>query len=500
MTPPKAKVPAAPTAEPAVQTGVLSSAPVGFATDTVKGQAESVEFSTKELAHAAMVRARAALVLEHPFFGSLALRLKLREDATCRDLWTDGKVLGYNPVYASTLPEDKLIGAQAHELLHLACAHHLRRKGRDEQLWNKACDYAINGILLEAGFALPGGFLFSPEYATLPVDSIYSILSKMLEDETHGGASSMQDKEAASNPDASGAAKLDDGTELDGTSQQSSQAKDAAEEGAESATSKSSTGKIVEAAEDGRAEEDVAFHGEVRDTPGLQAGETSNAAQKKAEEDLDIALTQATGRALNMGSLPAGISRLVAERLRPTLDWRALLQRFLEDCAASDYSWSNPNRRYIFQDIYLPSRRDPQIPHIVLAVDASGSIDEAALEAFCAELSSILDVYDTTLTVLFHDTKVQSTHTFSRADLPLRLVPVGGGGTDYRPVGDYLLEQNLEPSCMLWFTDLECSLFPEAPSCPLLWVVTGNAAERPAHEFSLHGRPPFGECISLNSI
>ena len=37
-------------------------------------------------AHLAMIRARAALVLAHPFFGSIALRLTLKPDPTCSDL------------------------------------------------------------------------------------------------------------------------------------------------------------------------------------------------------------------------------------------------------------------------------------------------------------------------------------------------------------------------------------------------------------------------------
>ena len=61
----------------------------------------------------------------------------------------------------------------------------------------------------------------------------------------------------------------------------------------------------------------------------------------------------------------------------------------------------------------------------MLAVDSSGSVDDTLLEIFCAELSGILEDYDTLLTVLFHDTQVQSAQTFTRQDLPLRLAPVG---------------------------------------------------------------------------
>ena len=123
-----------------------------------------------------MRRARSALVLDHPFFGVLALRLRLREDTTCRDLWTDGLTLAYNPAFAATIPEAALVGAQAHEVLHLAFNHHLRRQDRDKDLWNRACDLAVNQILLEAGFSLPQGFFHDAAYAAMAAEEIYAEL------------------------------------------------------------------------------------------------------------------------------------------------------------------------------------------------------------------------------------------------------------------------------------------------------------------------------------
>ena len=46
-------------------------------------------------------------------------------------MWTDGKNLRFNPAYAATLPEARLVAAQAHEIMHLVFGHHLRRKGRE---------------------------------------------------------------------------------------------------------------------------------------------------------------------------------------------------------------------------------------------------------------------------------------------------------------------------------------------------------------------------------
>lgn len=69
-----------------------------------------------------------------------------------------------------------------------------------------------------------------------------------------------------------------------------------------------------------------------------------------------------------------------------------------------------------------------------LAVDCSGSVDAATLAYFMAELAGVLDAYDTTLAILFHDSQVHGPELRTRMDRDAPLTPVGGGGTDYRPV------------------------------------------------------------------
>ena len=137
-----------------------------------------------------MIRARAALVLDHPFFGSIALRLTLKPDPSCDDLWTDGRTLGFNPSYAAALSDAALMGAQAHEIMHLACAHHVRREGRDATLWNKACDFVVNQLLLDAGFSLPQGAMHDPAYAGLSVEALYSKLTRLQDEAPNSGTGS----------------------------------------------------------------------------------------------------------------------------------------------------------------------------------------------------------------------------------------------------------------------------------------------------------------------
>ena len=77
-----------------------------------------------------IARARTALVLKHPFFATLALRLEPREDINCETAWTDGTVMAYNPDYVDQLPLDELCGLCAHIVMPPVCGHHVRRNGR----------------------------------------------------------------------------------------------------------------------------------------------------------------------------------------------------------------------------------------------------------------------------------------------------------------------------------------------------------------------------------
>jgi predicted metal-dependent peptidase len=106
-----------------------------------------------------ITKARAGLILDAPFFGSLALRTKLIEDPDCETAWINGPEMGFNPGYIEGLSLDQAKGLLGHEVMHLAAAHHARRQDRNAKKWNMATDAAINGILERSGFILPPGHI-----------------------------------------------------------------------------------------------------------------------------------------------------------------------------------------------------------------------------------------------------------------------------------------------------------------------------------------------------
>ena len=453
------------------------------------GEGQGAECAREAMA--IMRRVRARLVTEHPFFGDIALHLEFKADPACRDMWTDGRILGFNPLYATTIREEKLAGAQAHEVLHLAFGHHVRRKKREKRLWNRACDLAINSILLKAGFSLPDGFLFDADFAGKSADEIYDILvARSMESRKEGRAASgrneapngeqNQDSPAGRGKDGLGSSSLNNG---DGE-ERSEDGQRVRQEGrgVVPVAGKASRGKSAQ----GKIER---FDGEVRDFPESETdGRGSGDNENKAQREADILFSRAVNRARHMGSLPAGIEREV-ERVAPAaLDWREILLRFLSTCADSDYTWTVPNRRYVFQDIYMPSRWEQRLEHVVVAVDTSGSVDRATLALFMGELATVLEFFDTRLTVLFHDTKVQGVSSLARGDLPDLLAPVGGGGTDFRPIPKKISDEGIHPACLVWFTDLECNRFPEDPGYPVLWVTPERSGEK----------PPFGTVVFMH--
>lgn len=402
-----------------------------------------------------MTRARVALILKHPFFASLALRMPIKADPACQTAWTNGRVMAFNPDYVNSLTPEQTEGLAAHLVMHPACGHHLRRQGRDRRDWNRACDYVINGILQDVGLRLPAGYLFLEQYHGGSAEAVYQILrGEESDDEDPSG-----EEEAA---------RLDEEERSEGERDQ----------GAGEGRGDDETD------EDKDGSSDPGLSGEVRDDPG----EPGPGESLPPAIDWQRAMIQAALNARDAGRLPAGLERLVSDASAPRMGWRELLQRFILRSARSDYSWLRPNRRHLHHNLYLPSLSNHQLGEIVIAVDTSGSIDDGQLQRFAAEVGTVLEQCPATVHLLYCDLHIVRRELFQPHDPPILLKPFGGGGTDYRPVFAHIEQAGIQPDCLIYLTDLECDLFPERrPGYPVLWLRIGDDGVQ----------PPFGEVVRL---
>ena len=440
-----------------------------------------------------LVKARAALVLDEPFFGALVLRLVPVEDSSCQTMWTDGASLGFNPAFVLSLSPAALKGCLCHEVLHCALSHHARRGARDPGRWNMAADYAVNPLIKDK-FTLPDDVLLSPDFAGLAADEIYS----RLPDESRPpdeGASDDDEAGAVDSEDGGAGRDDDEGNEGPGGSSGGDDAGSGDDsDGAGDDEGGSSGGSGGEDEDGGGAASgpgsgDPGGCGEVRDVPASDGsgGEAAESDLSRAEADWKVAISQAAQVARSMGKLPAGFDRLVDEIISPRVDWRAVLRRFFQASARSDYSWGRPNRRFIHAGIYLPSCRNLELGPVVVGVDASGSISPGSLNAGCGEVSVICEDFRAEVYAVYFDAVVQGVDHFNPEDLPFEMRPRGGGGTDFRPLFEWAEREGVSPSCVIVFTDL-LGTFPEVPPpFPVLWVVEGEA----------FCEVPFGEVLEI---
>lgn len=358
-----------------------------------------------------ILKAKVGLVLEQPFFATLLMRKQIIENPDIKTACVDGTTIQFNPQWVENLSVDEVKGVLAHEVMHVAMLHHVRRNGRDIGKWNQACDYAINGMLKDAKFILPENHLYNPAYDNMSAEDIYKMMP--------------QDDN-------------DDG------------------------------------------DEDPGGCGGVNDAPKEQKSYDQQEAEAKQE------LAQALQIAKQQGSLPVGADVLF-DVLQPKVSWKEVLARFVSEPAKNDYTFSRPNKRYMQQGFILPSLYSLDVGEIVLIVDSSGSMDKEALDRVFTEIHDVAGSFDAHMTVIYVDTEVQGVEEIEPTD-SVDLSPKGGGGTDFVPGFEWLDQHGMIPKSVVYFTDGHCSSFPEEPSYPVLWAVTGG------YKFS----PPFGEVIKID--
>lgn len=127
-----------------------------------------------------LVKARTALVLEHPFVGSIALNMPYEMDHTIPTAATNGKRIKFNPYFIEDLTDEEVKFLVAHECFHPMLEHPFRRGDRNHRKWNQAGDYVINQLLTDEGIGkmIDGGLinksLFDAGKGT--TDGIYNIL------------------------------------------------------------------------------------------------------------------------------------------------------------------------------------------------------------------------------------------------------------------------------------------------------------------------------------
>lgn len=157
---------------------------VGEAIERAGGRVVTTARTTRKLTPA--LKAQRRLINSHPLLGALAIGFDLEEDPrVCQShdirvaaIDVGSRTIWINP--AAGLNEAECLFVFAHELLHAGLNHASRRRGRDPFLWNAACDFVINGWLIEMSIGAPPtlGLLHDSELTGHSAEEIYDQLAR----------------------------------------------------------------------------------------------------------------------------------------------------------------------------------------------------------------------------------------------------------------------------------------------------------------------------------
>ena len=363
-----------------------------------------------------------------PFFGTLALYARFIASDTIPTAATDGQDVYYNPEFMLSLAPAHLDGVLVHEVLHAALDHVFRRGSRDAMRWNQSADIVVNGLIINAGMSLPESALRDSALERFSVEEVYTLLSR--DGDKH------------------------EEVELD----------------------------LLPALADGKADRESEGLGQPRSIAG-QARQDK--VRRQWAEAIDRAASVTRGR--EHGKMPAALERGFGLLQRPRLDWRTLLWRFL---ARAPTDFATFDRRFVHQGLYLETLEAVSL-RVVIGIDTSGSIDQASLEHFLAELHGILRAYPATQAWLFYvDTVAYGPFPIAAGgELPS---PIGGGGTEFAPFFDAADEAGLvaDGTVAVYLTDGEGSFPSEPPNYPVLWIVTPGGIDE--------DRFPFGDVVRMS--
>ena len=363
------------------------------------------------------------LVLSQPFFGSIALRLRVIEDPSCNTFWTDSVSLGYNPAYAESLNRLQIRGVIARSVMHVSNGHCWRMGKREAARWNAATSYAVNPILEEAGFVLPDDSLKDVQFAGRSAEEVYGMLARDDRDQSKPRPTDEEGKPDTSKGDAS-PSRPDLGAEK-------------------------------------------------RPSPCCEVRPYTGEDNDAHEARWKVAIHQAVKAAQMRGSMPGSLEAMVRAAIEPLVDWRACLQRFAQESSATDYSWSHPNRRYMHLGLYMPSLHEETVGDAVFVRDSSGSVFDEIQAQFEAEILAMNEAMQPKrLIVIDCDTRVTQVQIFERGEEVVLKPAMGGGGSIFIDPFRRLEEEGIHPAFLVYLSDLDGTLPSEVPDYPILWATT----------------------------
>jgi len=380
---------------------------------------QPVELSEEELekmreeVHDRVIVARVGLLLRHPFFGNMATRMRVQNcDDWCPTAATDGRNLYYNTQFFNMLTNKQIEFVIAHEILHCVFDHIIRREDRNPRIFNIACDYKVNNLLVrdKIGERVDQIQIFQDfKYDDWTSEEIYDDIYNKYDEEELQALGELLDEH------------ID--WEKDGD-------------------------------KEGEGKNPGKGGGKEKDKKSKRPSYSKEELKKIRDEIKESMITSA--QSAGAGNTPGEIARMIKELTEPKMNWRELLRQQIQSTIKSDFTFSRPSRKGWHTGAILPGMNFMDTIDICIGIDMSGSIGDIQAQDFLGEVKGIMDEYkDYKIKLWCFDTKVYNEEDFS-ADGGQDLTDyeiLGGGGTDFDANWIYMKENDIVPKKFIMFTD-----------------------------------------------
>ena len=121
-------------------------------------------------------KAKAKLLVDYPYFGTLASKLELVINDDIESFKSNGVKLEYREEYLRELELSEIEFILANGAMHSVLAHDMRKNDRSGWLWQMATDIAINDMLLQNGMDMPYGAQYRDRFSGMYAEEIYAEL------------------------------------------------------------------------------------------------------------------------------------------------------------------------------------------------------------------------------------------------------------------------------------------------------------------------------------
>ncbi|MEL6870533.1 MAG: VWA-like domain-containing protein [Pseudomonadota bacterium] len=461
-------------------------------------------------------RAIQTMVEHAPATGGLALWMHHvdvdSDDALPAPVANDGNTIFYAPRFAA-LPFEEQIGWVAHATLHVAFRHVQRRAQLaavigdvDDTLYNACADALINSTLSHLTWLrLPANAVYLDELMQRAFDDEQNVETLLLQWDVERLYRAVDDRRPASR---SSSRQSGDGRNARGNTtvpQQQPSGDQGRTRNDDSGRPNTETApeRHTEAAQDEHSNsEDGPRSAAVRALAAMSDRDLlPGAAGERPEEIADA--TRNWAERLSRGHAADGSFSMLrcisADVPRTRTPWTQVLRRSLSRglIREPELSWSRPARSWLAnRGRTRGGKRMPwepgmvtskSVPRLALILDISGSIDDAMLARFAAQLDAITRQLAAQIIVIAGDDQVrhEALHEPGRSALQSLPALAADGGTDFSPLLEAAAEHR--PDYAVVLTDLQGPA-GTAPAFPVLWAVP------PAFAFVT---PPFGQLLAL---